>query len=162
MSSLPQIRPEVFRRAIAIYMEHAYPAGAPPAAVRARLQAVEGADRPIDPTRAPFEPIRPADADGATGPVYALRLGNHAYPHMKLQIQPWPDEAGFLVSVNSHDQVLAPDPASPDAEGVRRLQAENNRIKLAIEAAWEAAGMPTFLAYLRDYLRTDRPQHPAD
>ena len=81
-----------------------------------------------------------------------LRLGNLRYPHMKLQIQPWPNEAGFMLSVNTHDQVLAIDPASSNAQAFRDLQAENQRLKEAIEAAWDEAGLPTFLSYLRRYI----------
>src|SRR5690606_41473772 len=65
-----------------------------------------------------------------------------SYPHMKLQVQPWPSPAGFLLSVNTHDQVAPPDPSSPQAEAFRALQAANQRYKLEIEAAWEQAGLP--------------------
>ena len=34
------------------------------------------------------------------------------------------------------------------------LQAENQRYKEAIEAAWDRDGLPTFLRYLRDYIRS--------
>ena len=88
------------------------------------------------------------------GQVYALRLGNARYPHMKLQVQPWDNADGFLLSVNTHDQVLALDPAAPDADAFRALQAENQRIKEAIELAWDQAGLPTFLRYLRDYIES--------
>ena len=88
-------------------------------------------------------------------PIHALRLGNARYPHMKLQIQPWPTPVGYMLSVNTHDQVLGLDPTAADAEAFRALQAENARIKEAIELAWDEAGLPTFLRYLRDYL--ERP-----
>ncbi len=32
------------------------------------------------------------------------------------------------------------------------LQAEDQRLKVAIEQAWDEAGLPTFPRYLRDYL----------
>ena len=99
----------------------------------------------------PFE--RAGKAPGRPAPVYALRLGNHRYPHMKLQIQPWPNVAGFMLSVNSHDQVSGLD-AGADAQAFRDLQAENQRLKEAIEEAWDDAGLPTFLRYLRDYIKS--------
>jgi hypothetical protein len=71
---------------------------------------------------------------------------------MKLQIQPWPNQAGFMLSVNTHDQVLAMDPNTSDLPAFRLLQAENQRLKEAIEQAWDDAGLPTFLRYLRDYI----------
>ncbi|MHC5544990.1 hypothetical protein ACYOEI_42685, partial [Singulisphaera rosea] len=72
------------------------------------------------------------------------------YPHMKLQVQPWPNEAGFMLSVNTHDQILSLDAA--DADAFRELQTENQRIKEAIEQAWAVADLPTFLGYLRKYI----------
>jgi len=44
------------------------------------------------------------------------------------------------------------EPNAADAEGFRALQAENQKIKEAIEAAWDRAGLPTFLRYLREYI----------
>ena len=41
---------------------------------------------------------------------------------------------------------------TPDAEAFMALQAENQRLKVEIEQAWNDAGLPTFLGYLRDYL----------
>src|SRR5205823_9532597 len=85
-------------------------------------------------------------------PISALRLGNAHYPHMKLQVQPWPNAAGFLLSVNTHDQVLSLDPNAADAAAFRELQVLNQRLKEAIEQAWDQAGLPTFLRYLREYI----------
>ena len=90
-------------------------------------------------------------------PIYALRLGNTRYPHMKMQIQPWDAKDGFLLSVNTHDHALAPDPSSPDAEAFMALQAENQRLKVEIEQAWDEDGLPTFPRYLRDYLASQSP-----
>ncbi len=89
----------------------------------------------------------------ATGTaIYSLRLRNARYPHMKLQVQPWPNPSGFLLSVNTHDQVLAIDPGSAGMAEFRALQEENQRLKEAIEQAWDDAGLPTFLRYLRSYI----------
>ena len=105
-------------------------------------------------TRPPFE--RAGKAPGRQTPIYALRLGNHRYPHMKLQIQPWPNEAGFMLSVNTHDQVAGVNLSEVDAQAFRDLQAENQRLKEPIEQAWDDAGLPTFLRYLRDYIESRR------
>jgi hypothetical protein len=71
---------------------------------------------------------------------------------MKMQIQPWDDRQGFLLSVNTHDHALALDPNAPDAAAFMALQSENQRLKVEIEQAWDDAGLPTFPRYLRDYL----------
>ena len=57
-----------------------------------------------------------------------------------------------MVSVNTHDQVLALDPNTSDLPAFRALQVENQKIKEVIEEAWDQAGLPTFLRYLREYI----------
>jgi len=147
---LHQLRIDVLRQAIEVYLGIAYPSGLMPEAVRRRLEWPADADASTLLPRAPFERAGKAGASG--GAIFALRLGNTRYPHMKLQIQPWPNAAGFLLSVNTHDQVLSIDPNSADASAFRELQAENQRLKEAIEQAWDQAGLPTFLRYLREYI----------
>ena len=39
-------------------------------------------------------------------------------------------------------------------------QAENLRLKETIEQAWDDAGLPTFLRYLRDYIESRRNTSP--
>ena len=81
---------------------------------------------------------------------------------MKLQIQPWPNDAGFMLSVNSHDQVSGLDRGAADAQAFRELQAENQRLKEAIEEAWDDGGLPTFLRYLRDYIKSRAEVTPSN
>lgn len=168
------LRLDLLRNATEIYLRLAYPAGVVPDAVQRRL--VWRADCMADEllSAAPFE--RAGKAPGRPAPIYALRLGNHRYPHMKLQIQPWPNNAGFMLSVNSHDQVSGLSAGAADAQAFRELQAENQRLKEAIEEAWDHGGLPTFLRYLRDYIKnradegsgiefdeqSDRPGGPTD
>lgn len=148
---LQQLRIDVLRHAIEVYLGYAYPPGQWPDAVRRRLEWPAEVDAATLLTRPPFERVtKAAGAGGAS--IFALRLGNAHYPHMKLQIQPWPNAAGFLLSVNTHDQVLSLDPDAADAPAFRALQAENQRLKEAIEQAWDQAGLPTFLRYLREYI----------
>jgi hypothetical protein len=148
------LRLESLRQAIAIYLARAYPTGELPAAVQRRLEWPADVDAQNLLAAAPFE--RANKPGAGVPPVYALRLGNASYPHMKLQVQPWPNSDGFLLSVNTHDQVLALDPSAPDTAAFRALQAENQHIKEQIELAWDEADLPTFLRYLRDYLA----EHP--
>jgi hypothetical protein len=150
--ALPQLRIDVLRRAVEVYLGIAYEASTPSEAVRRRLEWPAEADAATLLTRPPFERV------GKAGPgaqaIFALRLGNARYPHMKLQIQPWPNATGFLLSVNTHDQVLSLDPNAADASAFRALQSENQRLKEAIETAWDQEGLPTFLRYLRDYIES--------
>jgi hypothetical protein len=165
------LRLDLLRRAVDIYLGLAYSTGAIPEAVRRRLAWREGcaADELLN--GPPFE--RAGKAPGQQSPIFALRLGNHRYPHMKLQIQPWPNVAGFMLSVNTHDQVAGVNLSDVDAQAFRDLQAENQRLKEAIERDWDKAGLPTFTRYLRDYIescrddgaaagREDRPKNGVD
>ena len=143
---------ETLRRAATIYLEVAYGTAPIPPAVSKRLDWKEGVETTTLLNALPFEKVGNSGVGGSS--VFALRLGNTRYPHMKLQVQPWTGSSGFLLSVNTHDQVLALNPNSPDAEAFRSLQSENQKLKQGIEQAWDKEGLPTFLRYLRDYLKT--------
>ncbi len=140
------------RSAAEVYLDHAYPGGEPPEPVRRRLAWPEVGSVAELVAGPPFEQVQPADGEGST--IYALRLGNHRYPHMKFQVQPWPTSVGYMLSVNTHDQILGLNPEAPDAQAFRDLQTENQKIKETIEESWDQGGFPTFLRYLRDYLDT--------
>jgi len=149
---LQGLRIEILRRAVDIYLALAYPASPPSDAARRRLVWSEGDDMPTLLSRPPFERASQSGQRGAS--IYALRLGNMHYPHMKVQVQPWPNVAGFLLSVNTHDQVLGLEPEAADLPAFRALQAENQRLKETIEQAWDLEGLPTFLRYLREYINS--------
>ena len=149
----------LLRRAIAIYLDRAYPSGTVPEVVRRRLDWPEGVELPALLEGKPFERIKPIEAEG--GPIYALRLGNHEYAHMKLQIQCWPNSDGYLLSVNTHDQVQSFASRPADQERFRPIREENQRIKELIEQAWADNGLPTFLAYLRAYIDRHQDTPPA-
>lgn len=148
-NNLGGLRLDLLRQAADIYLAHAYAGRSIPESVSRRL--VWPGDRAAEDllASAPFE--RAGTAPGRSAAIYALRLGNGRYPHMKLQIQPWPNGAGFMLSVNTHDQVSGIE-LGGEAEAFRALQTENQRLKELIEQAWDDAGLPTFLRYLRDYI----------
>jgi hypothetical protein len=152
------LRLDLLRKAVDIYLNLAYPSGEIPDAVRRRMiwpEDLAPAELLLKP---PFE--RAGKVPGQQTPIYALRLGNAGYPHMKLQIQPWPNEPGFMLSVNTHDQVAGLDLGASDALAFRNLQAENQRLKETIEQAWDDADLPTFLRYLRDYIQRRASELP--
>lgn len=151
-ADLRDLRVDLLKQAVDRYLALAYPSGQWPEPVKRRLNWPDGADATALLAQPCFE--RADRPEAGRSPIYALRLGNAHYPHMKVQIQPWPNAAGFLLSVNTHDQVLALDPNAADLPAFRAIQAENQRLKEAIEQAWDAAGLPTFLRYLRDYLES--------
>ena len=94
---------------------------------------------------------------GSAGPErYALRLGNGIYPHMKMLIGPTPGGDGFLFRADTHDRHVKIPPESPEYGAMCEMLARNHAIGSAIEAAWDAAGLPTFKQYLRQDLARRR------
>jgi hypothetical protein len=152
LAGMSGLRFDLLRTAVDTYLQIAYATGEIPEIVRRRLVWSEGLVAASILTKPPFE--RAGKMPGHQTPIYALRLGNHRYPHMKLQIQPWANEAGFMLSVNTHDQVAGLDVGAADALAFRELQAANQGLKEAIEQAWDDAGLPTFLRYLREYIKS--------
>jgi hypothetical protein len=159
-TDLRNLRIDALREAVAIYMNLAYEGAEPPEVVRRRLDWAPTADAEGLLNHPPFERSGKSKSTGSS--IYALRLGNARYPHMKLQVQPWPNPAGFMLSVNTHDQVLSLDPNTADLPAFRELQGENQRVKEAIEQAWDDAGLPTFLRYLREYIQQRTVQDGGD
>jgi hypothetical protein len=137
---------ELLSRACRTFFALAYPEG--PAAVpphRHRYLAI-APDQHLEPLlTAPDVCERLAGLDGATR-GYALRLGSARFPHVKLQVIF--TDPGCLFAVDTHD-ALRCSVSAAEAEAWRRLQAENRRLKEAIEAAWEKDGLLTFNALLR-------------
>lgn len=150
----PRICLTELRRAAEIYLQVAYGDAPIPEAVQRRLSWPPNGEPDAILAQPPFEKV--ASTEPEAPPIHALRLGNPRYPHMKLQVQTWPTAQGFLLSVNTHDQVLSQATTARDQAGARLIQQENQALKEAIEQAWETAGLPTFLAYLRDYIQSHR------
>lgn len=146
------LRLDVLRRAVDVYLKIAYPGGEYPESVRRRATWDEAADPRELLAGPPFE--RAGRVPGSRSMIYALRLGNRRYPHMKLQFQPWDNAEGLMLSVNTHDQIASFDLAPADADAFHRLQVENQELKEAVEQAWEAEGLPTFLRFLRAYIES--------
>jgi len=123
--------------AIRIYWEAAHP--------RSRPEELERALPP--PASALAEILRFMDNESEETETglhrrYALRLGNHAYPHMKLAFEEHLRPGDFFLLVDTHDELDLP-PDSAEFEAWRAIRDENRSIKLAVEEAWDAAGLPT-------------------
>jgi len=131
------------RRVVATYLRLAYPTGVP-ASLAARLAALDGL---ADEAGAPEVLFETSQCMGHS--VYALRMGQPRYPHMKIMVEPSPAGSGFLYRADAHDSMLHAPPGSLDAGPLAELRAGNKLLTEAIEAAWTAEGLPTFRAYLR-------------
>jgi hypothetical protein len=99
--------------------------------------------------------------DNRDGPArYALRLGNRHYPHMKLVIDRAPDGRSYLLRADTHDAHCQPRPGSRESAAFAELARQNRAVAEAIEARWEAVGLPTFKKFLRDDLERRKAEQP--
>ena len=140
----------MLRRAIEIYLGKAYDAD-PPRVVLDRLPPPPA--RPEEYLMSRSVERSPA-ADRPEGVrSFAIRLGNAAYPHMKLRLSRAPGDRTYLFSVDSHDAFLDTPAGSPERQALERLKCHNAEVSAAICAAWDRAGVPTERAYLRQKIR---------
>jgi CheY-like chemotaxis protein len=136
MSEQCEITPEQLSRAIRIYWKHAWPEGSgvcPALPDWSDLTTREVLQRFVN------------ESEKSTHAChrYVLRLGNHLYPHMKFAIEQCICGGDYYFLSDCHDDALAP--STTDIEAWKSLRSRNYAIKLAIEADWKSAGLPTFL-----------------
>ena len=131
---------------IDIYLREAYD-GPPKRDVLARLDVLRQS------TPEELYRCRVIERDAADPPQhFRLRLGNQAYPHMKVQWDASPDGSAYLFKCDTHDRHCCPPATSPEYAGFLELMQANEAVARRVEAAWEAAGVATFKRYLRDDL----------
>ena len=142
---LSDMTPAHVRRAVEMYMRHAWPgetasatATGPGAKAGAAVAALSRA-RTLEELFDQFE-LAPRDPNGFVR--FALRLGNERYPFMKFIVQEYLVAGEFFFSVDTHDN-LDVRPSAPDYEAWQELKQFNRCIKEAIEADWQAAELPT-------------------
>jgi CheY-like chemotaxis protein len=135
---LENLNPALLRRAIAIYLEIAWPGNEFPRP-RITLADFEGLNT-IEALLARFEKPRAAEASGFKR--YMLRLGNQRYPFMKFVVQEYLVDAEYFFSVDTHDD-LDVRPDNPDFDKWVELKRHNSKLKCEIEAAWEHEHLPT-------------------
>jgi hypothetical protein len=140
--------PQEVWRAIEVYVQHAYNGAAPSTTVKSRLETLRSADD----ENFYSSPLLERDASQNPPQKFALRLGNHFYPHMKLVIEPTPDKSGHMFRADTHDKHIRPAPNSKEYAMFTQLMENNQRLAESIEAAWDVSGLPTFKRYLRDDL----------
>jgi hypothetical protein len=134
----------IVKKAIEIYLPLAYPSGQIPEVTRGRMAPVMAA---ADTSPIQAEWFEAADKDGRA--VYRLRLGQVAYPHMKLSVEESPDGKGYLLLADAHDNHLMAAETSPDAKFLAELRKNNAALVEKIQTAWTQAGLPTFRNYFR-------------
>ena len=144
--------------AIETYLAIAYAGGKPPSAVTQRLETLRGAPADSFFDSAVFE-----SDDAKPHPTrYALRLGNRAYPHMKLVIERSPDGRMHLFRADTHDRHIRPKPDSREYAAFSELMRMNQTTAEQIESAWAEKGLSTFKSYLRRDLASRQQASPAN
>lgn len=142
---MDQLSGELLNKAVAIFMLQAYrrQAGARKTPIfdpdKSLVQILAGAH--------PFEDLSATHGEavpvsGAPPRVYALRLGNEAYPHMKLALVEAYFHDEFIFSVDRHDTFHF-EPSVPGYDAWCELKEINRILKEAIEDAWYKEGIPT-------------------
>jgi hypothetical protein len=136
---------------IAIAYEHQ-----PPTAIRSLLSTLRA--WPGELLAAPMF----ACAGDADAPRRTLRLGNRAYPHMKLALEPSPDGSQYLFKADTHDRHICPAPTSREYEPFKQLMHQNQQLAERIEAAWAEQGLPTFKTYLQEDLAKRKAERASE
>ena len=135
---LEDMTPALVRRAVAIYLDLAWPGDEEP---RPRITLADLEDASTLPELfARFE--RPRPSEGAALQRYTLRLGNRRYPFMKFVVQEYLVDEEYFFSVDTHDD-LDVRSDSPDYDAWLDLKKQNLLLKKKIEAAWGREGLPT-------------------
>lgn len=133
---LDRLTPAHVRRAIRIFLEHAWPPDRGPKP-KLRVEDFEECAT-LEELFARCE--RPRDE--GTAARYTLRLGNWRYPFMKFVIQEYLVGGEYFFSVDTHDDLkITPD--MPDYEGWCEIRRFNRDLKGRVETAWSEADLPT-------------------
>ncbi|HVS19041.1 MAG TPA: response regulator [Planctomycetota bacterium] len=131
--------PAHVRRAVAIYLEQAFPEACGVES-KVRLSDLERAST-LEELLQLFQTPRRDAAPGLQR--FTLRLGNWRYPFMKFVVQEYLVDAEYFFTVDTHDD-LDVKPGAPDYERWLELKVQNRELKERIEYAWRLAGLPTF------------------
>lgn len=135
-----ELTPAHVRRAVAVYLEHAWPGDEFPRPL-VDVKSLEG-PATIEALLAKFE--KPRNPEGLSSQRYMLRLGNRRYPFMKFVVQEYLVRGEYFFSVDTHDDLdVRTDDADYDAW--QELKRYNAALKTRIEAAWVSAGLPTHM-----------------
>lgn len=141
---LEDLTPDDILRAVAVYVERAWPDRS---ALRFDLGKLQG-KATVEELFAEFS-TPTSDRKERAQRRYTLQLGNSTYPFMKFVIQEYLLESEFFFSVDTHDEHVEVGEDDPDHEGWELLKRKNTQLKDEIETAWHEAGLPTHEDLLR-------------
>ena len=149
--NLDEITRERLAEAVRVYLEEAYGALPVPPEVRKRLAWGEGESLADLAAGKEFERT-PTDAPPRECRHLRLRLGNRAYPHMKLAVDRIPETDDWVLAVDCHDRHILDSVPADQRQTLDTLFRRNAALKRCIERRWTQAGQPTFENYIRGRL----------
>ena len=134
------------RRAVEIYLGHAYPSGVPEHTGRflPDKDSLPGEWLMTDISEREIRKDAPSVVTS-----FALRVGNERYPNMKVRISMPPNGSEYLFCVDSHDGFLHAPRSSADYKLLEEMKAFNASVAQATLCDWGAAGLPTERNYMR-------------
>ena len=147
---MPSLPTKQFADACGIFLRLAYPDGHVPAN---RLPFLGIPPDGLEAMLTPPICEQLIHSDGRANELrgYAFRLGSSDFPHVKLQIH-WQERPGtWIFAVDTHDAIHVPQD-NPDYPRFQEIRLKNRLLKERIEQAWEAQGLLTFNASLRQEL----------
>ncbi len=150
---LSELTPEIFGRALALYLKKAYPNREPPPKAQIDAASLETAHAVLELFKLESRP----NPGGEDFHHYVLRLGNAHYPHMKLVLAEILEPDEWVWAVDTHDQAPIP-PEHPDWPRWQELRALNLETKAIIERSWRKAGIPTARAHMQGLPAVDEAQ----
>lgn len=135
---LDRLTPAHVRRAVQIYMDHAWPKDRDqkPNFDVTQLESANTLEELSPYFDKPVKGVEPACAR------YTLRLGNYRYPFMKFVVQEYLVHEEYFFCVDTHDDIkITPD--MPDYDGWIEIRRFNRGLKQVIEAEWSRSELPT-------------------
>lgn len=135
---LDEMTPAHVRRAVDIYVRHAFPPGmgGTPRMTSADLAGAATMEELFE----RMDRLRATDVEGCRR--YSLQVGNHRYPFMKLVLEEYLVTGEYFFTADTHDN-LEVRPEHPDYPAWQQLKDHNRTLKAEIECAWRVAGLPT-------------------
>jgi hypothetical protein len=146
---LDNLTADMLRQALALYLREAFPDGVPEEKRPMIRLPLEGTLPEILAASA-FEPVSMAEDDTSRPDIWKLPIGSVTSDRMKFCLKRVSLSEEFLFNVDIHDLYLGGDREETERERTDREASE--RLKQRVEESWAAAGLPTFVKYMEDYL----------
>jgi CheY-like chemotaxis protein len=133
-----ELTPELLSQALDVYLTRAYPHGNVPPTAQIDFDQLHSTEDVLDLFTCESRP----GPDGSPLNLYALRLGNERYPHMKVSLVQFLEPGVWVWTVDTHDRMPVA-PGTDDWDRFQELRILNLKVKASVEAGWRAVGLDT-------------------